>query len=210
MRKTLASGAVALVLITGGASAASAQTATTMPPAATQTEQKKDNSGKLGLLGLLGLAGLAWLARKEERRPRPDGRRHLDDRVQPLARPRAAGRRRHGPSSCGLPPPPWVSTRRPGAPGKGGRRSCRPLRGLSCCRSSSTSRSSASLRSTRGASISATSHSACTGRRTLASLRFVSAGRSGDVQASPRWQRPCGEVVAIAVAVCHCAERRSS
>ena len=64
MRKALASGAVAFMLVTGGASAASAQTNPT-PGTTTTTEQKEDNSGKWGLLGLLGLAGLAGLARKK-------------------------------------------------------------------------------------------------------------------------------------------------
>jgi MYXO-CTERM domain-containing protein len=63
MRKALASGAVAFMLVTGGATAASAQT--TPNPNAATTEQKEDNSGKWGLLGLLGLAGLAGLARKK-------------------------------------------------------------------------------------------------------------------------------------------------
>ena len=67
MNKFIASSALALVLVTGGATAASAQTATTAPrTTTTTTEHKEDNSGKLGLLGLLGLAGLAGLARKKD------------------------------------------------------------------------------------------------------------------------------------------------
>ena len=65
MNKLIASTALGLMLVTGGATAASAQTATTTPTTTT-TETKEDNSGKLGLLGLLGLAGLAGLARKKD------------------------------------------------------------------------------------------------------------------------------------------------
>lgn len=64
MRKALASGAVAFMLMTGGATAASAQT-NPNPNTTATTEKKDDNSGKWGLLGLLGLAGLAGLARKK-------------------------------------------------------------------------------------------------------------------------------------------------